>query len=158
MQSERTDAMDFPAPSTAAIAGHPLHAALVPFPIVCFTLALVTDVVYWRTANMMWQNFSAWLLFAGLVVGCIAALFGLIDLLSRRAVRNRTRAWVHGVGNLVVLALAFVNSLVHASDGWTAVVPNGLVLSAVTVLVLIVTVWLGRAMVFRDAVGVTFHG
>ncbi len=145
------------APSTAAVAGHPLHATLVPFPIVCFTLALVTDVLYWRTANMMWQNFSAWLLFAGLVVGCVAALFGLIDLLSRGSLRRRARAWVHGIGNLVVLVLAFFNNLVHSADGWTAVVPYGLVLSAVTVLVLIVTVWLGRAMVFREAIGVSVH-
>ncbi|MFO1144008.1 MAG: DUF2231 domain-containing protein [Amaricoccus sp.] len=147
----------FPAPPTAAIAGHPLHATLVPFPIVCFTLALVTDVLYSRTANMMWQNFSAWLLFAGLVVGGFAALFGLIDLLARGSVRRRRGAWVHGIGNLVVLVLAFFNNLVHAADGWTAVVPDGLVLSAATVLVLIATVWLGRAMVFRDAIGVSRH-
>jgi len=146
-----------PTPSTAAIAGHPLHATLVPFPIVCFTLALVTDVLYWRTANMMWQDFSAWLLFAGLVVGGIAALFGLIALLGRPANRHRGRAWAHGIGNLVVLVLGFFNNLVHAADGWTAVVPDGLVLSAVTVLVLIVTVWLGRTMVFRDAIGVDPH-
>jgi uncharacterized membrane protein len=146
-----------PAPSTAAIAGHPLHATLVPFPIVCFTLAFLTDIAYWRTADLMWQNFSAWLLFAGLVVGGFAALFGLIDLLARGAVRRRGTAWVHGIGNLVVLGLAFLNSLVHAGDGWTAVVPYGLLLSAVTVLVMLVTVWLGRALVFREAVGVRRH-
>ncbi|HUD93311.1 MAG TPA: hypothetical protein VMR39_17195, partial [Sphingobium sp.] len=31
-----------------------------------------------------------------------------------------------------VLILAFVNSLVHAGDGWTAVVPMGLTISAAT--------------------------
>lgn len=46
-----------PVPSKAAIAGHPIHAALVPFPIGCFTLALSTDLLYWRTGLMMWQNF-----------------------------------------------------------------------------------------------------
>jgi hypothetical protein len=29
--------------STAALFGHPLHPMLVPFPIVCFTGALVTE-------------------------------------------------------------------------------------------------------------------
>lgn len=29
---------------TAHVAGHPVHAALVPFPIVCFTLVLATDI------------------------------------------------------------------------------------------------------------------
>ena len=141
-------------PARVAITGHPVHAALVPFPIVCFTLALATDVAYWRTANLMWQNFSSWLLFAGLIAGGLAAIAGAIDLLSRERLRNSGRGWMHGVGNLVALVLAFLNSLVHAGDGWTAVVPGGLVLSVLTVLVLMVTVWLGRGMVFREAIGV----
>ena len=117
-------------PSAAAIVGHPVHAALVPFPIVCFTLALLTDVAYWQTANLMWQNFSSWLLFAGLVMGGLAAIAGAIDLLFRARVRRHGPAWVHGIGNLVALCLAFLNSLIHARDGWTGVVPWGLVLSA----------------------------
>ena len=52
----------------------PVHAALVPFPGVCFTLALLTDIAFWQSANIMWQNFSAWLLFAGLVFGGLAVL------------------------------------------------------------------------------------
>jgi uncharacterized membrane protein len=144
-------------PSRAAIAGHPIHAALVPFPIVCFTLTLLTDIAYWRTSYLMWQEFSAWLLLAGLAVGALAAIFGAVDLLFRARVRALRVAWVHGLGNLVVLGLAFVNSLVHAADGWTAVVPTGLALSAATVVVMIVTVWLGRAMVFRHGVGVQSH-
>jgi uncharacterized membrane protein len=141
--------------STAAIAGHPVHAAVVPFPIVCFTLVLVTDVLFWRTNNLMWQNFSSWLLFAGLIGGGLAAIFGAIDLLVRPSVRRQRPAWLHGVGNVVVLALAFLNSLVHSGDGWTGVVPWGLTLSAVTVLLLIVTVWLGRSLVYRHGVGVS---
>ena len=140
--------------STAAIAGHPIHAALVPFPIACFTLALLTDIAYWQTANLMWQTFSAWLLFAGLIFGTLAGLAGAIDLLFRKSVRARRPAWPHAIGNIFVLALAFVNSLVHSGDGWTGVVPWGLALSAATVCVLAVTVWLGRSMVFIHGVGV----
>jgi uncharacterized membrane protein len=140
-------------PSNAAIAGHPIHAALVPFPIVTATLALVTDIMFWRTGDLMWQNFSSWLLFAGLVGGGLAAIFGAIDLLVRRSVRLQRPAWPHAIGNVVVLALAFLNSLVHANDGRTAVMPYGLTLSAVTVVLLIVTVWLGRSLVYRHGVG-----
>ena len=146
-----------PIPSTAAIAGHPIHATLVSFPIVCFTLALLTDIAYWQTGNLMWQHFSAWLLLVGLLIGALAAIAGLIDLLSRRPLRRLGLAWAHGIGNLIVLLLAFVNSLVHAGDGWTAVVPWGLVLSAVTVALMLVTGWLGGSLVFRLGVGVTGH-
>jgi len=149
--------MDIPHPrSTAAVAGHPIHATLIPFPIVCFTLTLLADIAYWRTSNLMWQYFSAWLLLAGLVFGALAALAGAVDFLFRREARAGP-AWPHAIGGVIVLLLAFVNSLVHAGDGWTAVVPWGLGLSAATVLVMAVTDWFGRAMVFRHGVGVTHH-
>src|SRR3546814_4782916 len=134
-------------PSAVAIAGHPIHAVFASFPTVCFTLTLLTDIAYWRTANLMWLNFSAWLLFAGLVVGAVAVVAGAADMVLRADMRRRRAAWLHVIGNVVVLCVAFVNSLVHARDGWTAVVPTGLILSAVTVLLLIVTAWfeIGRA-------------
>jgi uncharacterized membrane protein len=147
--------MDYPHPrSTAAIGGHPIHAALVPFPIVCFTLALFTDIAYWRSSDLIWKEFSEWLLLAGLIGGGLAAVAGAVDLLARRAVRRARPAWPHAIGNVVVLGLAILNSFVHARDGWTGVVPWGLALSAATVLLMMVTVWLGRSMVFSYGVGV----
>jgi uncharacterized membrane protein len=150
--------MDLPHPrSTAAIAGHPIHAALVPFPIVTATLALVTDIMFWRTGDLMWQNFSSWLLFAAAVTGGLAALFGAIDLLSRRSVRAQGPAWPHAIGNVVILLVVILNNFVHSGDGWTAVVPWGLTLSAITVALMVVTVWLGRSLVYRHGVGVSSH-
>ncbi|MBW6422553.1 DUF2231 domain-containing protein [Rhizobium sp. XQZ8] len=112
-------------------AAYPIQSLFVPFPFVCFTLALATDIAFWQSNNLMWQNSSAWLLFAGLVFGAIGVLAGLMDL-----VRPRTRplrpAFLTALLYLIILALAFANSLVHAGDGWTAVVPYGLALSAVT--------------------------
>ena len=140
--------------ATAAIAGHQVHAALVPVPIVCFGLVLVTDILYWQTAHLLWSDFSSWLLLAGLVGAGLAAIAGLIDLLVRRALRKRGIAWVHGLGNLAVMVLAFFNALVHARDGWTAVVPTGMILSVLTVLIMLVTVWLGREMAHRHEIGV----
>jgi len=147
-------AQTYPA-STVTVAGQPIHSMLVQFPVVCFTLALFTDLAYWRTANLMWQNFSSWLLFAGLVFGALAAIAGIIDFLFRSGVRAYRPAWPHAIGSLIVLGLALLNSFVHAGDGWTAVVPWGLVLSAATVIVMIVSDWFGRALVFNHGVGVS---
>lgn len=143
--------------STAAIARHPIHPMLVPFPIACFTLTLLTDIAYWRSADLIWLHFSEWLLFAGLVFGALAAVAGAIDLFSHREIRARPPAWPHAIGNVVVMLLAIANSFVHARDGWTAVVPVGLVLSAVTVVLLLVTGWLGGSLVYRHGVGVSHH-
>ena len=140
--------------STASIAGHPIHPMLVPFPIVCFIGALVTDIAYWQTADIMWSNFSAWLLTIGLIMGGLAALAGLIDFLSSRSVRAQGPAWPHMLGNVAVLGLSLLNAFVHSRNAWTSVVPTGLILSAVVVLIMAVTGWLGWSMVYRHKVGV----
>ncbi len=146
--------MDPNAPaSTARVAGHPLHPLLVPFPIVSFIGALVTDIVYANTADMMWANFSAWLLFAGIVMGAVAALAGLIDFFSNRLIRAKPPAWPHMIGSLVVLALALVNNFVHSRDAYTSVVPTGLALSVATVAVMAVSAWLGGSLVYVHRVG-----
>ncbi|KAB0682104.1 DUF2231 domain-containing protein [Aureimonas leprariae] len=136
-------------PIAAAVVGRSLYAILAAFPIACFTLTLATDIAFWRTSNLMWQYFSAWLLCAGLVFGVLAALVRLFDFILRREVRAIGAAWAHAIVGAVVLILAIVNSFVHAGDGWTAVVPYGLALSAVTVVLMLVAAVLRRAMVSR---------
>ena len=140
--------------STASIAGHPLHPMLVPFPIVCFVGALITEIVYANTANPQWVNFSSWLLAFGLVMAVFAALAGIIDFLGEPRIRSITAAWVHGGGNAVALILAIFNAFIHSRDGYTSVVPTGLILSVLTVLILVVTGWLGGELVFRHRVAV----
>jgi uncharacterized membrane protein len=116
-----------------------IHAALLSFPIACFTLALLTDIAYWQTENLLWLHFSEWLLLAGLVGAGIEFGVVIIEWLARRV----RPGWLVIIGGIVVMLLAIGNSFVHTVDGWTAVVPNGLILSGLTVLAMIVTGWLG---------------
>jgi uncharacterized membrane protein len=139
---------------TAHIAHHPIHVMLVSVPITCFVGTLLTDITYWRTAEMMWADFSAWLVTVGVILGILAAIAGLIDFLGNRRVRALRPAWPHAIGNVVVLVLATLNMLVHTRDGWTSVVPWGLILSAAVVLILLFTGWMGWSMVYRHGVGV----
>jgi uncharacterized membrane protein len=141
--------------STARIAGHPIHPMLVPFPIACFVGTLLTDIAYWRTAEMMWANFSSWLVSAGVVTGLVAAIAGLVDFVGDRSIRRTGPAWPHVIGNVVVMMIAIVNMFIHTRDAWTSVVPWGLALSAVTVLLLLFTGWMGWSMVYRHRVGVS---
>ena len=141
--------------STAQIAGHPIHPMLVPIPIACFVGALLTDIAYVASAEIMWADFSAWLLLVGVVFGVLAAIAGLTDFLGNRLVRAQTPAWPHLIGNLVALILAIINALIHTRDGWTSVWPTGLILSAVVVVILLFTGWMGWSMVYRHRVGVS---
>ena len=140
--------------STASLFGHPLHPMLVPFPLVCFIGALVTDIAYVGSANVQWSNFSIWLITAGLVMGGLAALTGIIDYAGDRRVRAAGPAGPHMVLNLSVYVIEVVNAFVHSRDGWTAVVPTGLTLSIVSVVLLGVSAWLGGSLVYRHRVGV----
>jgi uncharacterized membrane protein len=138
-------------PVAARTGGHLIYELFAPFPFVCFTLALLTDLFYWQTSYLMWQHFSEWLLLAGLVFGGIAALAVLVRLVMQRGYRP---GWGFIIGGIVVLLLAFVNSLIHSGDGWTAVVPYGLLLSLATVIAMAVTAWLSRPyVVLHDARG-----
>ena len=62
------------------------------------------------------------------------------------------------LGNAAALVLSTLNMLVHTRDAWTSVVPWGLTLSALVVLILLFTAWMGWSMVYRHRVGVVAHG
>jgi uncharacterized membrane protein len=140
--------------STLSVSGVPIHAMLVPIPIVCFVATLITDIVYWRTASMQWANMSAWLLVVGLIVSVFAVSTGAIDFFKDRRVRELHTARIHVLGNVLALVLSIFNVFIHTRDAYTSVVPAGLILSALVVLILLVTVWNGWSMVHRQGVGV----
>ena len=124
------------------IAGHPYSALFLPVPIVCFTGALITDLAYINSdGNLLWLNFSSWLLLAGLIFAAIAGILMLIDF-GRLTQLRTTIGW--GAFGLLAAAgiIEFINSLIHARDGWTAVVPAGLILSAIGVILIMAHGWL----------------
>jgi uncharacterized membrane protein len=141
--------------SIASLAGHPIHPMLVPFPIACFFGAFMTDLVYWWTDAVQWETFSVWLLTAGMVLAGFAVIAGLIDFVGNRRIRALRPAWFHVLGNAIALVLALINAFVHSRDGYTAVIPTGLILSTLVVLILMFTAWNGWSMVYRNGTGVS---
>jgi uncharacterized membrane protein len=125
---------------------------LAPFPIACFVGAFVTDLVYWQSLDVMWERWSAWLITVGLLLAAVTAIAGVIDL--ARGARFDTLAWPHAVGYVLAVLVSLVNIFVHSRDGYTAVVPDGLALSALVVVILLVTSWFGSTVVDRERVGV----
>ena len=127
------------------VPGRSAYATLVPFPIACFIGALLTDLAYFATQSYVWETFSVWLLAIGLIVAGLAVIGGLVDLVRSRRVRGLGQPWLRVLGEFVAFALSLVNVFVHSRDGYTAVVPEGLILSALVVLVLLATLVLGRS-------------
>ena len=131
--------------STNRIGPQPFYRWLAAFAASCFVGTLATDIVYWHTADMMWADFSAWLLTVGVIVGYVTIVVAVIETFAVRSPLRRRLTWPYMIGSVVALILATFNTLVHTRDAWTSVVPWGLVLSAATILVLLVTAWMTRA-------------
>lgn len=116
-----------------------LYRRTIPLPVLAFGAAVLTDWTYFKSANLMWSNWSAWLLLFGLI-GCGAAL-----MMLALAVRDRAAGdWMPALILLSAFVIQIVNFMVHMRDGWTAVVPTGMLLSSVGVAVTLVAAWLSR--------------
>jgi uncharacterized membrane protein len=116
-----------------------IHQVLTPFPVAYFAAALATDLAYWRTAEVMWERFSIWLIAGGLVMSALVALAAVSDLAFGKQRPASLRALGYTAGVLVSL----LNVFVHSRDGYTAVVPIGLTLSVVAVAILLLSVVTG---------------
>jgi uncharacterized membrane protein len=134
---------------TTRIPRHPIFRIVASFPIACFSGALLTDIAYALTAHMMWADFSAWLLAVGMIMGVLAAVVGLVIIVGNRRRWTPRSALALVIGSLLVLILAAFNNLVHSRDAWTSVVPFGLALSAITVVLMLITVWLSAAPAYQ---------
>ena len=129
-------------------AAHPLYPALLPIPIICFAGALITDLAYIASTEMMWLDFSSWLLLAGLIGGGLAGALLIIELIRSH---NRRALVPHLACLLAAWVTAVFNSFIHARDGWTAVVPTGLSLSIAATVLGVLAGWFWQSAYHRPA-------
>ncbi|MCF7534268.1 DUF2231 domain-containing protein [Pseudomonas petrae] len=118
----------------------PLHAIMLGGTVPLFLGALLSDITYFQTYQIQWSNFASWLIAGGLVFCGLAVLFALVNLI--RADRKAGRPVIYLVLLVVTWALGLVNAFEHAKDAF-ATMPSGLILSALTTLLIGVTAWLG---------------
>lgn len=111
----------------------------------CFIAALVTDITYARDPDMVWVTFSVWLITIGLVLALVAVVVGAIDRLVHHRFGALSSRWPYILGFAAASVVEIFNAFVHSRDAYLAVVPDGITLSAVTVVILVVTVTVGRA-------------
>jgi uncharacterized membrane protein len=141
--------MSAPKPSDH-LASSLLHRGFLGAAGVLLIAAFITDYVYYTTSLWQWANFSAWLITAGLIVALVAVLLLLIDFASGRAGRLNTGSFI-----LVAAAalLSLGNAFVHSRDAWTSVVPQGILLSAVSTLLLVIAGARGWSLAIGRATG-----
>ena len=137
--------------STAKIGTHPIHPMLVPFPIVCFILTFVCDILYTQGHTEL-ATASNWLLIIGLVMGALAAVAGLTDFLGDQRLRGLADALKHMLANVTAVVLEIVNLFLRLKAS-AAIGSTGVYISLVVVLILLYSGWKGGDLVYRHGVG-----
>jgi uncharacterized membrane protein len=121
---------------------HPLHAFVLAGIVPLFIGVLLNDYAYWSTYEPQWKNFASWLLIGALLFNGLALLGSIISLV--RVERRTGAALVYFLLLLSTFVLGFINSLIHAKDVWASM-PNGLIVSVVTVILACAATWIGLA-------------
>lgn len=114
-----------------------IYGFLNPIPSGLFMGALIFDVIYARSAELLWGKSAAWLIVIGLFFAVIPRLINLVQVWgpgrSAAQTSDRVDFWL----NLLAIVAAIINSFVHSRDAY-AVVPASVWLSACTVILLCV--------------------
>lgn len=117
-----------------------LHTILLAGSVPLFLGALASDIAYFQTYQIQWSNFASWLIAGGELFSGLALVFALVNLI--RAKQKSGLVLIYFVLLLVTWAIGLVNAFQHAKDAW-AMMPTGLVLSAIVFLLICLTTWVG---------------
>jgi uncharacterized membrane protein len=138
--------------STARIGDHPIHPMLIPFPIVCFVLTFVADIIYIQNRSGGWATATHWLLGIGLGFAALAAVAGLTDFFGDKRIQG-VDAVKHMLANVTAVVLELVNLLLRLNNP-DFIASTGVYMSGIVVLILIYSGWKGGDLVFRHGIGV----
>jgi uncharacterized membrane protein len=136
----------------ASVKGHPIHPMLVGVPIGLWVFSFVCDIVFlagW--GGPTWKIVASYTIAAGVVGAVLAAVPGFIDFLSISDRRVGRVALTHMVLNLLTVVLFAL------SFGLRVAYPLGslpVLISAVGLVLLAITGWLGGELVFVHQMGV----
>jgi uncharacterized membrane protein len=116
----------------------PVHPRIIGLGATLLIGAFATDVAYAQSDLFQWENFSIWLITAGLALSAVAAVALVFDAARRRV---GDIDWVRFCGFMGAVLLSILNAFVHSRDAYTAVVPQGVILSGIVTAILLALGW-----------------
>jgi uncharacterized membrane protein len=99
------------------VAGHPLHAQLIVFPLGLLRISPLWDILRLSTDRPLWGAIAYWTIATGVISAFVAAIPGLLDY---GRIPSGTRASrvgrQHLVLNLVLVGLLLLSLLLRSGD------------------------------------------
>jgi uncharacterized membrane protein len=151
---KHTESRHLDVSSRIALAGHPLHAMMVTFPIALVAATLGGDILYWLTADPFFARVSLWTSGWGFAMGVLAGVAGTAELLAGRGIRRRPESWTHAVAAMMLLATIGTNWGIRLMGDEAAILPWGAVLSLGGLIFVGLAGWQGGKLVFEHQIGV----
>jgi uncharacterized membrane protein len=141
-----------------SVFGHPLHAILTDFPLACFVLSFLWNIVALLANAQPWYAMTFWAMLTGIILVAPTALVGFLDYTKvlERKHPGRGTATLHLVAN-VTATLFFLLSLIFrggpgvlsgSAKGWT------FVLALIGTAILSVGGFLGGRLIYHYGVGI----
>lgn len=139
--------------SIVAVAGHPIHAMLVHFPIMLVLATFGADVFFWWSGDPFWPRVALWSAGFGFGLGVLASLAGTAELLFVEGIRRRAASWTHATAAMMLLAVAGANWGVRIDNLVGVVLPLGLSLSALASVFVALAGYHGGKLFFDHGIG-----
>lgn len=132
---------------------HPLHPALVHFPIACWSLTVVADFANHWLEETAWE-WSGELLAVGCATAVCAIIAGMVELSRVPEGAPLMDAWVH-MGAMSVAFTFFTARLILGLDQLQPLAPDAVFLMLDTggLIALIVGGWFGGRLVYSHGIG-----
>jgi len=156
MTTETTLPTKRPRTALAGPYGHPIHPILITVPIGAWVASFIFDLISKNSDRPeVFAEGAFWLIIIGLIGAVLAAVFGLMDLLTIPSkTPAATTALTHMALNTIVLVLFGISALIRESDGRDEVSNTALGLSIAGLLVLGVSGFLGGKLSYSYGVRV----
>jgi uncharacterized membrane protein len=144
--------------SKIKIAGHPLHAMLVPFPVAFYTATMVCFIMYANNMDPFWYKVAMKANVAGVATAVLAALPGFIDWLNIPKVKKAKKVGItHMICNVLALALFSFNIYLQCdyAQDLQPDVTSAIIITATGFVLTLIAGFLGWSLVQKHHIGVS---